>query len=135
MTIDTDAELVVEIRKVFDEKNGDLAPGLNHKIMGYGLEGWRAWKARRLCLKAALALGRLLNLAEVTNDWISVKELPPDHAEPVVYARPKGNGKWSVGIAYWTVSQKWFPEPYGVLAPRGFTYYKPLGTPPIEEKP
>ena len=63
-------------------------------------------------------------------DWISVKDKAPDIREPVVYARPKGAGRWSVGIAYWTVSQKWNPELNSVLCPRGFTYYKPLGASP-----
>lgn len=65
--------------------------------------------------------------------WLPVSELK-DHSEPIVYARPKGRGKWSVGIAYWTVSQKWSPEMESQLAPHGFTHFMRLPHPPEESQ-
>lgn len=70
------------------------------------------------------------------SEWISVKERPPEKGEPIVYARPnpRKSGVWSVGIAYWTVSQKWNPELNSEQAPTGFTHWKPLGQPPSESE-
>ena len=69
------------------------------------------------------------------DNWISVKDQRPDPKEPVLYAKPGRDGRWSVGIAYWTVSEKWNPEmgshSNGYL---GFTHWKPLGAPPRVEK-
>ena len=61
-----------------------------------------------------------------------MKDREPPHDEPVVYARPHRSrrGVWSVGIAYWTVSQKWNPEQESVKEPAGFSHWKPLGLPP-----
>lgn len=66
--------------------------------------------------------------------WISVEDEQPDHKEPVVYAvnRP-GPGRWSVGIAYWTVSKKWNPEMESTQAPDGYTHWMPLPEPPNGE--
>jgi hypothetical protein len=66
------------------------------------------------------------------SDWIAVKDQLPDKKEPVVYARPnpRRRGTWHVGIAYWTVSQKWNPECESLHEPNGFTHWKPLGLPP-----
>lgn len=61
------------------------------------------------------------------SDWIAVADQVPDKGEPIVYARPKGHKRWYVGIAYWTVSQKWNPEHESQHAPQGFTHWKPLG--------
>jgi hypothetical protein len=64
-------------------------------------------------------------------EWIPVHKHPPDKKEPVVYARKKPDRSgWHVGIAYWTVSEKWNPEMESVLAPEGFTHWKPLGETP-----
>lgn len=63
------------------------------------------------------------------NGWIDSREIPPDRSEPVVYCI-KRNGKWAVGIAYWTVSKVWKPEIFSKLHPFGWFYYKPLGDPP-----
>lgn len=64
--------------------------------------------------------------------WISTKDKqqPLQTEEPVVYARPRGNGKWGVGIAYWTVSKKWNPEMESKHAPEGFTHWMELPDPP-----
>ncbi len=61
-------------------------------------------------------------------EWVDVKDRRPDRREPVVYKRPSRSkpGKWGVGIAYWTVSQKWYPEPQSTIAPEGFTHWFPL---------
>ena len=59
-------------------------------------------------------------------NWISVKERPPSKKEPVVYRRPNPKGGWHVGIAYWTVSKKWFPQIESVRVPEGFTEYLEL---------
>jgi len=66
-------------------------------------------------------------------NWIAVKDQKPEKSEPIVYARPKGDGKWSVGIAYWTVSEKWNPEMGCESHPAGFTHWFSLGDPPKEE--
>ena len=66
--------------------------------------------------------------------WISIHDEKPSQKEPVVYARPdlkRGNGNWNVGIAYWTVSEKWNPEAQSERCPRGFTHWMPLPSPPI----
>ncbi len=63
-------------------------------------------------------------------EWIRTKEYAPPHDEPVVYARPGRNGKLSVGIAYWTVSEKWTPEAESTQTPSGFPLWKPLPPPP-----
>lgn len=63
-------------------------------------------------------------------EWQSIKDKKPDGKEPIVYARPRGNGKWGVGIAYWTVSDKWNPEAESQHAPEGFTHWMPLPHPP-----
>lgn len=68
-----------------------------------------------------------------TSPWIPVSLQAPPRGEPVVYARPKpGKNKWHVGIAYWTVSDRWNPECESRHAPNGFTHWKPLGPTPNE---
>lgn len=61
--------------------------------------------------------------------WIRVCDQKPPTKEPVVYAVPKGNGRYGVGIAYWTVSEQWNPEIESVRAPQGFTLWMPLPGP------
>ncbi|MGR5294725.1 hypothetical protein ACPV5U_08465 [Vibrio mediterranei] len=58
-------------------------------------------------------------------EWISVKEQKPPTDEPIVYRRDEGSKKY-VGIAYWTVSDKWKPEAESVCCPNGFTHWFPL---------
>ena len=55
--------------------------------------------------------------------WISVEDELPDRKEPIVYRRPnpRKEGQWHVGIAYWTVSNKWNPEYQSSSCPNGFT--------------
>lgn len=65
-------------------------------------------------------------------EWISVKDSTPETKEPIVFARPKSNGKWGVGIAYWSVSKTWVPEMESVKFPTGFNYWMPLPEPPVE---
>lgn len=63
--------------------------------------------------------------------WQPVSELTEeDRLEPVLYARSKGNGRASVGIAYWTRSKKWKPELGVDEYPASFTYFCRLGNPP-----
>lgn len=63
------------------------------------------------------------------SEWQPTKDLK-DHTEPVVYA-VKRKGRWMVGIAYWTVSQKWNPDAYSQHGvPDGFTHWMPLPDPP-----
>lgn len=60
-------------------------------------------------------------------EWIAVADRAPDGKEPVVYARRKpGRKRWFVGIAYWTVSDKWNPEMESTKAPDGYTHWMPL---------
>lgn len=103
---------------------------------------WRALQGRGMCsaigeytpsefwdlLSAYEGVVRRLKCA----GWTAVADRHPPHEEPVVYARPNQRrpGCWSVGIAYWTVSQKWNPEAESQQAPAGFTHWKPLGDPP-----
>lgn len=64
-------------------------------------------------------------------EWIDVKDGKPSKTEPVVYCVNRGNGgKISVGIAYWTVSEKWNPEMESSRCPAGFTHWMPLPCPP-----
>lgn len=65
------------------------------------------------------------------SEWIKVSDQHPcKHGEPIVYASPKGMGRFNVGIAYWTVSDKWNPEMESTHAPTGFTHWMPLPAPP-----
>lgn len=67
------------------------------------------------------------------NRWIDVRDAEPPTKEPVVYARPNlSNGKWHVGIAYWTVSDRWMPEMHSSRVPEGygFTHWMPLPVAP-----
>ena len=63
-------------------------------------------------------------------EWIATGDKIPPTDEPVVYCMPRGGKKWSVGIAYWTVSEKWMPEMNSEQAPEGFTHWIPLPDPP-----
>ena len=65
-------------------------------------------------------------------NWISIKDKLPPNGEPIVYARFK-EGKWAVGIAYWTVSQVWCPELGSTACPEGYTHWLPLPPPPEEK--
>jgi hypothetical protein len=64
--------------------------------------------------------------------WISVSVLRPPTTEPIIYSYKKNNGKWAVGIAYWTKSNKWSPEINTREGFGGFTHWKPLGDPPTD---
>lgn len=60
-------------------------------------------------------------------EWITVENQAPDRKEPVVYARRKTDRSgWFVGIAYWTVSDRYNPEMESSYAPHGFTHWMPL---------
>ena len=62
--------------------------------------------------------------------WVSCEEMPPPATEPVVYCMKKGDGKWSVGIAYYSVSEKWIPDLFSEKHRYGFTHWMPLPPPP-----
>ena len=65
------------------------------------------------------------------SDWISVEDELPPKGEPVVYIKTKDHKEgWFVGIAYWTVSEKWNPECESTQCPTGFTHWMPLPEPP-----
>jgi hypothetical protein len=65
------------------------------------------------------------------SDWISVDDRLPDNNEPVVYCKRKHcKSGFYVGIAYWTVSQKWNPECESTKNPEGFSHWMPLPEPP-----
>jgi len=65
--------------------------------------------------------------------WISVEDRLPNKNEPVVYINRKEFKKgWFVGVAYWTVSNKWNPECESTENPEGFTHWMPLPEPPEE---
>lgn len=72
------------------------------------------------------------NTRALADGWISARDQPPPTDEPVVYCRPKGGGKYNVGIAYWCVSNYWIPEIESQQAPGGYTHWKPLGKPPTD---
>lgn len=74
-----------------------------------------------------LSQGRSLT----TSKWISVKDREPPTAEPVVYCQKRDEKKFAVGVAYWTVSEKWSPEAESVQRPEGFTHWMPLPEPPM----
>jgi len=67
------------------------------------------------------------------SEWIAVEDKMPDKAEPIVYAKPDGrfSDRWRVGIAYWTVSNKWNPEPCSPIDLQGFTHWMPLPGRPL----
>lgn len=61
--------------------------------------------------------------------WISIKDQIPKRDEPILYCY-QDDEKWAVGIAYWTVSNKWNPDIYSTKYPKGFTYWMPLPNTP-----
>lgn len=63
-------------------------------------------------------------------DWISVEDEIPNHEEPIIYTRPDGK-KWIVGVAYWTVSDRWNPDIYSDKDYDGFTHFMYLPRPPF----
>lgn len=66
-------------------------------------------------------------LLELLGDrWIDCNDHMPDTKEPVVYIRPGRSTRWNVGIAYWTVSERWNPERETTSHPYGFTHWMPL---------
>ena len=79
--------------------------------------------------------GRREALAEIKPKWTDIKDEAPSKDEPIVYRKPKGDGRWSVGIAYWTVSEKWNPEMESQQTPHGFTHWMPLPDPDAVSKP
>ncbi len=66
------------------------------------------------------------------SDWISVEDRLPDSKEPIVYCstHKTTKGKIGVGVAYWTVSDKWNPEMSSEYCKTGFTHWMPLPEPP-----
>lgn len=68
-------------------------------------------------------------------EWINIKDRMPTRAEPIVYCKenPNRSKNWHVGIAYWTVSEKWNPEAESICAPTGFTHWMPLPDPPYNK--
>lgn len=100
--------------------------GTIEKILRHG-EKWPAADHLRYT-GVVLALVQEVQEKRSEDEWISVADKQPDYSEPVVYKRPshKGDGRWSVGIAYWTVSKKWNPEMESQKSPQGFTHWKPL---------
>lgn len=75
-------------------------------------------------------LDALESQAARASQWISVDERLPSTLEPVVYLRKADNGLMSVGVAYWTVSDKWTPGLCSKHQPEGFTHWRPLPEPP-----
>lgn len=63
--------------------------------------------------------------------WIPITERAPDKKEPVLYRKNNIGGRYGVGIAYWTVSDKWIPEAQSLSHPHGFTHWMPL--PPVDD--
>jgi hypothetical protein len=78
-----------------------------------------------------LLQAELDEIERLASKWIAVRDQQPDKAEPVLYARPNPGtpGRWHVGIAYWTVSQRWMPQ-MAEHGSCGFTHWKPLGDMP-----
>jgi hypothetical protein len=60
-------------------------------------------------------------------EWMSVKDNPPPHEEPIVYCRRKNEKTWCVGIACCSATGG-IPEAEGVRATDivGFTHWIPL---------
>lgn len=106
------------------------------------LHDWHPFAGRARVLMIPQATQELLDridalTAGLEAEWIDVRKKMPDKKEPIVYAKPdtrRGRGHWHVGIAYWTVSDKWNPEAESQKAPEGFTYWKPLGPPPTTHR-
>jgi len=100
--------------------------GTIDQVLRYG----EAWPAADDLVHSGVVLALVQEVEERREEshWTAVADKEPDHSEPIVYRRPNGPGRWHVGIAYWTVSQKWNPEMESQHAP-GFTHWKSLGTP------
>lgn len=89
------------------------------------VEGWKCPRFER----EHLLLARIADLeTQVSWKWIKCSDRMPDMKEPVVYLRrnPRGPAPFHVGIAYWTVSEKWQPEHESTENPTGFIAWMPL---------
>lgn len=62
------------------------------------------------------------------SEWQLIKTAPKN--EMFIWARPKGEGKWALGLAYWNVSGTW-SDAYGA-PPSEATHWYPLPSPPKE---
>ena len=59
--------------------------------------------------------------------WQPIKTAPKD--QMFIWAKPRGNGKWSLGLAYWTVSG-YSRDAYGAPEQEEATHWMPLPPPP-----
>lgn len=98
------------------------------KILRHG----EAWPAAETLIYSGVILALVQEVEESReeSEWIRVTDKEPDYSEPIVYGRLEGDGRWSVGIAYRTVSEKWNPEMESTTYPGGFTHWKRLGRTP-----
>ena len=63
--------------------------------------------------------------------WQPIETAPKN--EMFIWATPKGEGKWSLGLAYRNVSGGW-SDAYGGDAPRHATRWHRLPAPPVKEE-
>ena len=66
-----------------------------------------------------------LSVLKEFSKWIKVSDKPPEKTEPIVYCN-KNRSPMGVGIAYWTISEKWNPEALSEKNKQGFTHYLEL---------
>lgn len=64
------------------------------------------------------------------SEWRDIKKDPPPRGTGmIIWARPKGNGEWSLGLAYMTVSG-YYSDAYESTGPLRATHWKEIGEPP-----
>jgi hypothetical protein len=64
------------------------------------------------------------------SEWKPIKTAPKD--EMFIWARPKGDGKWGIGLAYRNVSGGW-SDAYGDgSVPSSATHWHRLPSPPSQ---
>lgn len=62
------------------------------------------------------------------SEWQPIETAPTD--EMFIWAAPKGDGKWGLGLAYRNVSGGWSDAYGSQSAPRSATHWMPIPPPP-----
>lgn len=71
-------------------------------------------------------------LRQEQEGWRTIEREPPPKDEMFIWAAPKGDGKYSLGLAYHNVSGGW-SDAYGNDAPDRATHWMPLPATPAPE--
>lgn len=71
-----------------------------------------SFAGRFVCNDIGQAIARIEELEkQKVVHWRSIKKAPPPEGKMFVWRRPRGGGRYSLGLAYWTVSNTWADLP------------------------